>query len=500
VSETNDWNSFLHELRSRELRRLQPGAKTVLSGGAAGAWYFDWFHSCYETPIERHIAVEAFSPEPERLPSEVEWLSRTLGDLTPVATSCVDLVYAGQTLEHLWPEDVVGFLLEAHRVLKPGGRIVLDSPNRRISIAMRWLQPEHTVEFTVSEIKELLACAGFVDIEIRGLWLCYDAGEHRFLPLEDTEADDDWPEIRRIEEASARPEDCFIWWAEATRGRVVPAPARVIELTERSYDAYRAFRLRQLEVGAGRIERDGDDVLVRTTSGEAGFLFTGPHIPVRAGDWSGRFLVGTEQGGIAEQAEPVARVDVAAGPEGRIVAERLLTQDELPADGKIHEVALPFSLSTTDFGVQLRIQSLGRVPLRARLRVEIERDSGIGGVVERGVSDAAQETRPSALASSPPSVKVRLAAVATAHNLLWPLKRFFDPRFGGIATQISVTHDHVVRKLAEANARLDETDRTIARMSLDIAEIRKSVADQAATGDMNNDEAATHSHLEEGRL
>src|SRR2546423_12886456 len=89
-----DWNSFLHELRSRELRRLPPGAETVLSGGAAGAWYFDWFHSCYGGPIQRHIAVEAFSPEPEHLPGEVEWLARALGELTPVARPSVGLAYA----------------------------------------------------------------------------------------------------------------------------------------------------------------------------------------------------------------------------------------------------------------------------------------------------------------------------------------------------------------------------------------------------------------------
>src|SRR5205823_4569674 len=87
-----DWDAFLHEqVRSPELRRLPPGAKTVLSGGAAGSWYFDWFNACYPTRVERHFAVEAFAREPEDLPSEVEWLPRTLGDLEPVADGEVDL-------------------------------------------------------------------------------------------------------------------------------------------------------------------------------------------------------------------------------------------------------------------------------------------------------------------------------------------------------------------------------------------------------------------------
>jgi SAM-dependent methyltransferase len=460
-----DWNSFLHELRSRELRRLPRGAETVLSGGAAGAWYFDWFRSCYEKPIHRHIAVEAFSPEPEHLPAEVEWLARTLGDLTPVADSSVDLVYAGQTIEHLWPEDVAGFLLEAHRVLKPDGRIVLDSPNRRISTAITWLQPEHTVEFTVSEIKELLACAGFSDIEIRGVWLCYDSGQHRFLPLDSSDPDDDWPDNRRVEEAVERAEDSFIWWAEAQRGANAPDPPRVTELTQRSYDAYRAFRVRQLEVGVGRVEREGDDVLVRTTSGEAGFLVAGPHIPMRAGNWSALFRVGTEKGRTGGPAEPVVRIDVAVEPEGRVVAERFLTQDDLPPDGRLREVDLPFSLTRTEFGVQLRVQSLGRVPVKARLRTEVEGGSRTAGVVE---SAAAAETKP-------PDSESAGATVAIARPLLWPLKRFFDPRFGGIATQISVTHDHVVDELGAANARLDETNSKVARIDHEVAELRSTI-------------------------
>ena len=39
----------------------------------------------------------------------------------------------GQTVEHVWPEELAGFLSEANRVLGPQGWIVLDSPNRRIT-------------------------------------------------------------------------------------------------------------------------------------------------------------------------------------------------------------------------------------------------------------------------------------------------------------------------------------------------------------------------------
>jgi SAM-dependent methyltransferase len=70
---------------------------------------------------------------PDPLPPKVEWLQRNLGDLSPIDDGSVDLVFAGQVIEHLWPEDVAGFLAEAHRVLRPGGFLALDSPNRLVT-------------------------------------------------------------------------------------------------------------------------------------------------------------------------------------------------------------------------------------------------------------------------------------------------------------------------------------------------------------------------------
>jgi hypothetical protein len=69
----------------------------------------------------------------------------------------------------------------------------------------------------------------------------------------------------------------------------------------------------------------------------------------------------------------------------------------------------------------------------------------------------------------------RSAGAAIARVFLWPLKRFFDPRFEGIATQISVTHDHVVGEFGATNSRLDETSRNVAGIGHEVAEIRKLV-------------------------
>src|SRR4051812_11517148 len=84
AAEPVDFNLLLHGWRTQELGRLPSGARVVLHGGAAGKWYFDWSAEAYPTPVERHIGVEALSDAPPDLPDDVEWLRRSLGDLTPV--------------------------------------------------------------------------------------------------------------------------------------------------------------------------------------------------------------------------------------------------------------------------------------------------------------------------------------------------------------------------------------------------------------------------------
>jgi SAM-dependent methyltransferase len=348
----------------------------VLHGGAAGAWYFEWFDERYPTRVERHIGVEAFSPAPDPLPPRVEWHQRTLGDLSPVADGSVDLVFAGEVLEHLWPEDVAGFLAEAHRVLRPGGAIAADSPNRLVTTKLEWDHPEHTVEFTVEEIRELLELAGFEDVEIRGVWICYDRERDRVLPFDKLGRVSGWDAERRVDEAGGRPEDAFVWWADAKRGDRQPDREALNRRVDEAYEIYRARRMARMHhtVGARR-ERDGHR-LVTGRRGQSGHLLFGPYVPMRQGKWVARFRLAASPPrwrGRPDVDEPLGTIDVMVGEsEPRIVAERPVTSRELPLDGEEHALELPFELERTEFGAQFRVNTLGRVRMNARYPVEVE--------------------------------------------------------------------------------------------------------------------------------
>jgi len=375
-----DFNEFLHELRSRELERLPPGALTVLHGGSAGSWYFEWFEEHYPTRVERHIGVEAFSPAPDPLPPNVEWHRRTLGDLSPIEDSSVDLVFAGEVLEHLWPEDVAGFLAEAHRVLRPGGTIAVDTPNRLVTSKLEWDHPQHTVEFTVDEARRLFELAGFDQVKIRGLWLCFDAEKGRLLPFADLAEVGGWDSRRRADEAEGRPEDSFVWWAEATRGRREPELADLNGLVQASYEVYRARRFARMHHTLGSKKSLGDRTAVRALRWRAGKLLLGPYVPMRPGRWVAHFRVaaGPARWRRPEPDEPLGSIDVAIGdePTPTIVAQRTLTGRDLPLDGEACELELPFELDDTAFGAQFRVHTLGRVRMQAEYPVEVEAAAG----------------------------------------------------------------------------------------------------------------------------
>jgi SAM-dependent methyltransferase len=207
------FHQALHELRTIELERVPKGARRALSVGASGGWYFDWFERSVG-PLESHIGVEAFETEPDDLPSYATWIASTADRFDAVPDNSVDLVFAGQTTEHLWPDELAGFLLESHRVLVEGGQLVIDSPNRLVTEHLDWSHGGHTIELSAAEMSELLELAGFEVTTTRGLWLCR-IGE-RMLELEEA-LDDGGVTCRRIGDAADRPDDSFVWWINAVK-------------------------------------------------------------------------------------------------------------------------------------------------------------------------------------------------------------------------------------------------------------------------------------------
>jgi SAM-dependent methyltransferase len=87
----------------------------------------------------------------------------------PVASRSADTVASLQVIEHVW--DHPQFVAECARVLRPGGLLMLTTPNRlTFSPGLdKPVNPFHTHEFTAWELSSLVGHNGLAVMAVRGL-------------------------------------------------------------------------------------------------------------------------------------------------------------------------------------------------------------------------------------------------------------------------------------------------------------------------------------------
>ena len=132
---------------------------------------------------EHFTTLDKFrSPDLSELPTNVEFVEATVPPL-PFADESFDYVVSFQVIEHIRRDKA--FVAEVHRVLKPGGRFIVSTPNKPMSLTRN---PWHVREYTAAQLRELLA--EFREVDMRGVsgnnkvWAYYEKNResvHRIM-------------------------------------------------------------------------------------------------------------------------------------------------------------------------------------------------------------------------------------------------------------------------------------------------------------------------------
>jgi predicted SAM-dependent methyltransferase len=105
----------------------------------------------------------------------VEYHFQSMTDLSAFSEDSFDLVYAGQSMEHVTESDADLVLAEARRVLRPGGHLCIDTPNGaacRLQLAGTGrcvTNPDHKIEYTDKQLRRKIEAAGFKVASAQGL-------------------------------------------------------------------------------------------------------------------------------------------------------------------------------------------------------------------------------------------------------------------------------------------------------------------------------------------
>ncbi len=101
---------------------------------------------------ERFVTVDKYQTETlENAPANVQFLQMNVPPLAGIPSGSFDYVITFQVIEHIQKDAV--FLQEIHRVLKEGGKLIVTTPNKKMSITRN---PWHVREYTVEELKQLM--------------------------------------------------------------------------------------------------------------------------------------------------------------------------------------------------------------------------------------------------------------------------------------------------------------------------------------------------------
>jgi predicted SAM-dependent methyltransferase len=173
-----EFGPSLHFGRGVFIRSL-PRARRILDlgGVAVGVPYGALVLMGYPYEFEEIVIVDLPSEDRHELYQDdqrlntvdvaggrVSYRYHSMADLSSYPSGSFDMVYSGQSIEHITRDEAEQVLAEAWRVLKPSGVLALDTPNANLTRLQQeaYIDPDHKYEYRHAEMAGMLRDKGFV--------------------------------------------------------------------------------------------------------------------------------------------------------------------------------------------------------------------------------------------------------------------------------------------------------------------------------------------------
>ncbi len=167
------WSTLCEDFLSRYIA----SDSTVLDLGAGRCEFVNNIRA------KRKLAVDLNPLTADLADPDVEVFRLYSNDLAPILDGEIDVVFASNFLEHVADKEVLlETLFECHRVLRPGGRMIVLMPNIRYLPGRFWDYLDHHVPLTHVSLAEALELAGFAPEVIVPRFLPYTVKDSR-LPV-----------------------------------------------------------------------------------------------------------------------------------------------------------------------------------------------------------------------------------------------------------------------------------------------------------------------------
>ncbi|MEG4104611.1 methyltransferase domain-containing protein [Microcoleus sp. S13_C5] len=177
--------SKLHSARMEMVRTLLPPAKVILDmGGYSGSDERGALLQLGYPYLPEKLYILDFHPDQMMFPGpewsqqvnyqgcEIEYVYGSMADLTCFQKNYFDLIWSGESIEHVTVEEAEKVLSEAYKLLKPGGILALDTPNRRatkVHSPDSYIHAEHKIEYYYEDLCNLIEKHNFKILQTKGL-------------------------------------------------------------------------------------------------------------------------------------------------------------------------------------------------------------------------------------------------------------------------------------------------------------------------------------------